>query len=208
MHESDVDTWCELLAGREVPGASEQLCRQANAMREALELRRESVENMEVTADQTEQGLRKLIAYGEATQAFEVPRAPVVAVGWMSKLWEKLRYRGDFGPAAAFASVLLVMAIVIGVSQQAEPPRVEIERGADNHGEPVQVSDPAGVAANLAAELRHLGVKPAVRQNGRFWFVDAVLPQPADERLSNLLRRYGLAEPVDGDLRAVFVGKP
>ncbi len=212
MRESNIDSWCELLAGREDPTADERLRLEVGLIRKALELRRQSLHDIEVTPEEVDQGLRKLLAYGEASGAFAVPAQPARKASWTSRVFQiigdVLRPRGTFGPLAAFASVLVVLVVVVRVVQQAEPPPVEVERGASRAGAPFEVADPATAAAALATELSRLGVKPSLRQDGQFWFVEAVLPHSGDERIIKLLGRYGLTEPPDGGLEVVFARKP
>lgn len=212
VRESDIDSWCELLAGREDLSADERLRLEVGLVRKALELRRQSLDDIEVTSDDVDLGLRKLIAYGEASGAFAVAPQPARKVSWTSRvsqiIGDVLRPRGIFGPLAAFASVLVVLAVVVRVVPQAEPPAIELERGASRAGTPIEVADPAAAAAALATDLSKLGVKPSLRQDGQFWFVEAVLPRSGDERIVKLLGRYGLTEPPDGGLEVVFARKP
>jgi len=212
MRESDIDSWCELLSGRGDPSADERLRLEVGLVRKALELRRQSLDDIEVTPEDVDLGLRKLIAYGEASGAFAVPAQPASKASWTSRVFQiigdVLRPKGIFGPLAAFASVLVVLVVVFRVVQQAEPPAIELERGASRAGAPIEVADPAAAAAALAADLSRLGVKPSLRQDGNFWFVDAVLPRTGDERIVKLLGRYGLTEPPDGGLEVVFARNP
>ena len=139
------------------------------------------------------------------------PSPPVAprATGWRRWL-QSLFAPGSATPGWAFAAIL---ALVVGVGvvwQQPQEP--ERERSADAPrigptGAPTfDVEEPRAAAQRLVEALAAAGIQADASDQGSYWVVHALLPDPLGATAERLLRERRLQVPTDRLLEVVFVG--
>lgn len=148
--------------------------------------------------------LRRLTALAPPSP---VPRAR--RRGWLSSLFGP----GPARPGWVFAA-LLALVVGIGVFLQQEPPEHERERGTVQAprigptGAPTfDVADPQAEARRLVQALVAAGVNADASDQGGYWMVRALLPDPPGAAAERLLRERQLEVPPDRLLEVVFIGK-
>lgn len=150
--------------------------------------------------------LRRIAALAPAPPA----PAPPQAAGRRGRL-QSLFGLGSARPGWAFAAIL---ALVVGVGvvwQQPQEP--ERERSAADSprigptGAPTfDVADPRAAAECLVEALAAAGIQADASDQGGYWVVRALLPDPPGAAAELLLRERRLQVPTDRLLEVVFVG--
>ena len=138
-----------------------------------------------------------------------VPTPATEPLGWWARWFGQRAAR----PGLAFAAMLALM-VGIGVVWQGTPEH-ERERSVATEprigpgGAPTfDVSDPPAAARGLVEALAAAGVTASASDQGGYWIVRALLPDPPGAAVERLLRERRLDTPPDRLLEVVFVGKP
>lgn len=141
--------------------------------------------------------------------ALAPPAPPQRRRGWLPSLFGNGPARSGWALAA-----LLALVVGIGVFVQQEPPEHERERGTTQAprigptGAPTfDVIDPQVEANQLVQAFAAAGINADASDQGGYWVVRALLPDPLSSEAARLLRERQLEVPPDRLLEVVFTGK-
>lgn len=189
-----------------VGGAAEETSAVAGEGRRLRAVLAQDVEDEPALAGASTQAelLRRLAALAP-------PAPPQRRRGWLPSLFGN-------GPARsgwAFAA-LLALVVGIGVFVQQEPPEHERERERGTTQAPrigptgaptFDVIDPQVEANQLVQAFAAAGINADASDQGGYWVVRALLPDPLGAEAARLLRERQLEVPPDRLLEVVFTGK-
>lgn len=206
MSQQDDQDWFDLIAGRDVPGASPQVRREARVLRATVLARQREEETAAggseaaaVDIARLQEAVVRHLRAGSGAAQGNMRESAVAR--WLPGLRRVLQ-----SPAFGVGFALLLAAVTVRLMLPMTDER--LAQGIDRGGLPElvvrQVDDPGAEASRLAAALRDAGLKPDERQLGQFWYVEATLPDKPGPKLVNVLKRFGIDPGLRGRLRVVI----
>lgn len=138
------------------------------------------------------------------------PPPPPRATGWRRWL-QSLFVPGSATPGLAFAAILsLVVGVGVVWQGPQEPERersaAEAPRIGPTGALTFDVADPRAAAQSLVAALGAAGIKADASDQGGYWVVRGLVPDPPGAAAERLLREHRLPVPMDRLLEVDFVG--
>ena len=201
MNEKDDQDWFDLVAGRQVPGASQVAGREAELIRRALKVSA-ILTSPEIIPDQDAIREQRLLDRAHAAaRSTSSPRTDRIAQTPTTLIATWLGgWRSAFTVAVVLAAVS-VLYLLIPHQQMVDEP--DTTRGGKSTVYARRVPDPARASLLLADALTNAGIKVRRRQEGENWQVEFNMPDTFAPEAVKALERLDIRNPSPGPMLVI-----